>query len=109
MSNRSANESVTHQYTLFPKNKSELQQMIKDEIEKQGNEADLNHIDVSQITDFSKLFKESEFCGDISKWDISKVTNMCEMFHCARLFNQDISGWDVSKVTKQERYVLLCS
>ena len=34
-------------YTLFPETKDELQQMIKDEISKNGNNCSLNHIDVS--------------------------------------------------------------
>ena len=39
------------------------------------------------------------FNGDISKWDVSKVTNMEGMFYGARTFNGDISKWDTSKVT----------
>lgn len=34
----------------------------------------------------------------ISNWDVSKVTNMDQMFLFSQ-FNQDISGWDVSRVT----------
>ena len=48
-------------YTLFPKTKNELKQMIEDEISKNGNECSLNHIDVSEITDMSSLFFESDF------------------------------------------------
>ena len=95
-------ESAERQYTLFPKDKKELKQMIKDEIRKQGNEADLNHIDVSGITDFSELFKESRFNGDISRWDVSNVTDMHDMFYNAKSFNQDISEWDVSNVTNMK-------
>ena len=98
-----------------PTTKLELQKIIIDEVNKNGEFADLNHIDVSGITDMSKLFtissrefenigvdcfdcKMYEFNGDISKWDVSNVTNMMEMFHSSE-FNGDISNWDVSSVT----------
>ena len=41
----------------------------------------------------------TSFNLDISKWDVSKVTNMNQMFDHATNFNQDISKWNVSKVT----------
>ena len=94
----SIRESAAPQYTLFPKDKKELTRMIKDEIKKQGSKAYLNHIDVSKITDFSRLFRNSKFNGDISKWDVSNVTTMSYMFSSCLSFNQDLSGWDVSKV-----------
>ena len=53
-----------------------IKEIVKSEIERLGNNADLNHIDVSQVTDMSYLFKKSEFNGDISKWNVSSVTNM---------------------------------
>ena len=40
--------------------------------------------------------------GEISTWDTSKVTNMYELFHDARSFNQPLNNWDVSKVTNME-------
>ena len=39
------------------------------------------------------------FNGDLSVWDVSKVTDMSAMFHEAHRFNGDISAWNVSKVT----------
>ena len=75
--NRSVNEAAVTQYTLFPKDKSELNNMIHDEIVKQGTEADLNHIDVSNVTDFSCLFKWASFNGDISKW-MYLMRQICE-------------------------------
>ena len=77
----------TVKHTLFPKTKDELKQMIKDEISENGNECSLNHIDVSEITDMSYLFRESKFNGDISNWNVSTVTNMNDAFRHSPLEN----------------------
>ena len=92
-----------HTYTLFPKSIDELRKIIKDEISKNGNECSLNHIDVSNITDISYIFLGTpEFNGDISQWDVSKVTNMEGLFYESK-FNRDISGWDVSSVRNMSK------
>ena len=66
-----------------------IKDIVKSEIARLGNNADLNHIDVSQVTDMSYLFKGSEFNGDISKWDVSNVTNMECMFAFSSLEEDD--------------------
>ena len=87
-------------YKYFPKSKEELQDLLKQLVEERGNEGDFNDIDVSKITDMSELFKGMDkFNGDISKWDVSNVTNMRHMFYGCKLFNQPLAKWDVSKVT----------
>ena len=96
---------------MKPANKAELFTEIRRVMTAYGNEVDLNYIDTSGITDMSFLFSSSAytsgknlyaFNGDISTWDVSKVTNMKSMFAGAKSFNQDISGWDVSKVTNMK-------
>ena len=88
-------------YNYHPKTKDELEDIIKQKIESEGNECDLNDIDTSNITDMSNLFSDSDFNGDISKWNVSNVTNMEGMFAGSN-FNGDISNWDVSNVTNME-------
>ena len=86
-------------YNYFPKTKKELKNIITQRIKENGNEVDLNDIDVSNITDMSGLFyKFYYFNGDISDWDVSNVTDMNSMFDNCKSFNRDISSWDVSNV-----------
>ena len=86
-------------YKYHPKTKEELKNLIKQRIKDEGNEVDLNDIDVSNITDMSSLFEEIDFNGDISNWDVSNVRYMKYMFYECNSFNQDISKWNVSNVT----------
>ena len=88
----------SNSYKYFPKDKNELKDIILQRIEAEGNEVDLNDIDVSKITDMSYLFEETDFNGDISEWDVSNVISMYAMFWECKSFNQDISGWDVSNI-----------
>ena len=61
---------------------------------------------ISNLTMFKRHSKigntikyKRNFNADISKWDVSNVTDMSYMFFGADSFNQDISSWNVSKVT----------
>ena len=69
------------QYKYFPKERGELRKLIEQRIKKEGNEVDLNDIDVSNINDMSYLFKNLDFNGDISNWNVSKVKNKNYMFY----------------------------
>ena len=90
-----------------PKDKDDLIDLTRKLIHKRGNDADLNDIDTSNITDMSVLFFGSEFNGDISRWNVSNVTNMNSMFRGSK-FNGDISKWNVSNV-KYMPWMFKCS
>lgn len=78
-----------------PETLEELKALVNDP------KVDLGKIDVSKVTSFEGLFKNStrtDFSG-IEKWNVSHVTNMRQMFYNAKFFNADIGGWNVSHVT----------
>ena len=103
---------VTASYELTitkmkPTTKASLVTEIKRATRVHGYAVNLNYIDTSAITDMRWLFSNyrangyrlEAFNGDISKWDVSGVTDMSRMFYGATSFNQNISGWNVAKVT----------
>ena len=60
----------------------------------------ISNWDVSKVTNMSNLFSRAKsFNEDISNWDVSNVKTMRSMFESAEVFNQPIGNWDVSKVT----------
>lgn len=59
----------------------------------------INLWDISNVTNLNQCFARSNFNGDVSDWDTSKVINMFSVFFFCGAFNGDISLWDVSKVT----------
>lgn len=59
---------------------------------------DISDWNVSNVTNMEWMFAESDFNQDISNWNVSKVVNMRSMF-LESAFNQPIANWDVSKVT----------
>ena len=86
-------------YNYHPKDKKELRSLIKELLKERGKDANLNDIDVSDITDMSELFTDLDPHNiDISKWNVSNVKNMSDMFYNCEKFNSDLSKWDVSNV-----------
>ena len=90
-------DTGNNSYNYYPKTSNELEELIKKLIKERGNNADLNDIDTSEITDMQFMFYGSSFNGDISTWDVSNVKNMKYMFAFSK-FNGDISNWNVSNV-----------
>ena len=92
-------KTKVNKYYCKPKNKHELKKIIQ-ECLKKDKDADLNDIDVSEITDMSNLFGNLDPHNiDISNWDVSNVENMGCMFYDCENFNSDLSSWNVSNVT----------
>ncbi len=54
-------------------NNGNIKQLVEDGIEKNGINANLDYIDVSKVYNMYKMFSDSNFNGDISKCDVSKV------------------------------------
>ena len=87
-------------YHYHPKTRDELKELVDQLIKERGNDADLNDIDTSEITDMNYMFADSKFNGDISEWDVSNVKDMGYMFAYSEFTceNGDLSNWDVSNV-----------
>ena len=87
-------------YNYQPKNRAKLKDLLKDLVKERGLDGDFNDIDTSLVTDMSNLFDhiDSNFNGDISRWNTSNVEFMTGMFEFCHAFNCDISKWDVHNV-----------
>ena len=58
---------------------------------------DLSKWDVSAVTNMQAMFAYvSKFNQDLSKWVVAAVIDMAYMFSGAATFDQDLSDWDVS-------------
>ncbi|MCH8906068.1 MAG: DUF285 domain-containing protein [Candidatus Heimdallarchaeota archaeon] len=68
-----------------------------------GHTGNMSKWDVSAVTNMYAMFREaSSFNQPIGTWDVSNTTNMQYMFRDAVSFNQSIAEWNVSKVTNMQ-------
>jgi len=91
-------KTKVNKYSCKPKDRFELKKIIQERLNK-DKDADLNDIDVSDITDMYNLFYSLDPHNiDISEWDVGNVERMTDIFFCCKNFNCDLSNWNVSKV-----------
>jgi surface protein len=63
-------------------------------------EGDVSLWDVSRVTSFLAMFSYcTVFDGDLSTWNTSSAENMKSMFDRANYFSSDISSWEMGRVT----------
>ena len=63
---------------------------------------EISNWDVSKVTNMERLFAQSSFNQPLNNWDVSNVKYMSEMFECATSFNQPLDEWNVSNVCHME-------
>ena len=71
-------------------------------LDKNSFNGDISNWDVSRVTDMNRMFMAAEkFDCDLSNWDVSTVTNMSHMFCWAHSFKGEISKSKISTVTQE--------
>jgi len=75
-----------------------------------GGSPSINNWNVSKITNLQQMFSGCfRFNQPIGNWNTSNVTNMSSMFAGCTLFNQDLGNWDISKVTTFNNTFISCT
>ena len=71
-------------------------------------DSDISKWDVSRVTDMHGMFANTNnFNNDISKWTVSSVTKFQGMFNTAEAFNRDLNLWNVSTATNMKKMFYL--
>lgn len=79
-------------------NNDNLQKIVLDQINAFGRDADMNHIDTSEVTQMIDTFSKTNFCGDVSKWNVSNVASFHSTFAFCKDFDCDLSQWETTSV-----------
>ncbi len=100
------NTKILH-YHFYPKDFHDLRKIIIRLLKERGPDADLNDIDISQVTTFCNdisayhsvgLFEELDPHNiKINKWDISHITDLRRTFFGCHRLNCNLSNWDLSR------------
>jgi surface protein len=63
----------------------------------------VSYLDTSHVRYFLWPMFPMDFKEDISRWDVSNVVSMDNLFNGCEEFNQPLAGWNVSKVRNMSR------
>ena len=70
----------------------------------------INDWDVSRVTNMEELFRNRRtFDEPLNNWDVSNVTNMQYMFRECVKFNQPLNNWNVQNVTTMKKMFENCN
>ena len=69
----------------------------------------INDWDVSKVTNMSELFINANINEPLNKWDVSNVTDMSAMFLRCDNFNFPLDSWNVSNVTTMDDMFSICT
>lgn len=78
---------------IIAKDSKALRRLVLEAISKYGPSVDLNPINVVAVNDFTGLFKDTGFCGNVSKWNMKWAKSTNDMF-AGTPFNGDVSNWN---------------
>ena len=99
-----------------------IRKIVVGELDRIGHDADLNHIDVSEVTNFAGLFaaredivgepkrlgiKFKDVNPDISRWNTCNAKNFSNLFLGCEKFNCDLSDWKTGNVEEMS-YMFCC-
>ena len=88
------NAADGYKYRYVVQDRKELEHILS-----MNSIGDYNWLDVSKISDMSNLFENNRrFNGDISQWNTLNVTNMHGMFKDCKKFTGDLSHWNTGNV-----------
>lgn len=88
-------------------NLDELKAHVRHELGQQGPRCNLNHLDVSGLTDFTGLFAQTNFNGDVSQWNMANARSTRSMFaYCS--FSGDVSMWKMPALNDASYMFMHC-
>ena len=94
-------------YNFQPKDFDELRDLLEQLLEERGPDANLNDIDVSQVTSFGDYIKRGKYHGKwglfygldphnikIDRWNVNNIENMSYMFYnCTNFTGHGLENW----------------